>query len=78
MSYKIIDGVLYQSVDAQGIQAQLDDLVAKVKPYTEGIAQCEAQIKEYKAQIATIVANSSVDKEAAKILAPEKADFLGF
>lgn len=77
-SYKLIDGVLYQAVDTIEIQAKLNEVVEAVKPYKTGIEQCEAQIKEYNAQISVIIANSGIDKEVAKVVDPEKASFLGF
>lgn len=77
-SYKVIDGILYQSVDTKEIQAKLDNLVAEVKPYKTGIDECNAQIKAYEQQISLMVTNSGIDKEMAKIIDPEKSSFLGF
>lgn len=77
MKYRIIDGVLYQAVDTAVLKDRLNSVVEQIRPYKEGIQQCEAQIAEYKEQIASIVANSGLDKEAARALDPEKADFLG-
>lgn len=75
--YKIIDGVLYAEVDSAGILNKANSVVESVRAYKEGIAQCQAQIKEYERQISAIVNESGIDKEAIRILDPEKASFLG-
>lgn len=77
MEYKVIDGVLYQSVDVSGFRDKLNTLVEQVRPYKEGIQQCRKQIEEYEIQITRIVQGSGLDKEIAKALDPEKASFLG-
>lgn len=75
--YKVIDGVLYQSVDTTTIKDRLNSVMEQVRPYKDGIQQCENQIREYKDQITTIVQASGLNCEVVKIIAPEKADFLG-
>lgn len=75
--YKLIDGKLYRELDTTDIQNRLQQVLAEVKPYKDGIQQCEAQIAEYEAQISTIIANSGIDKEIIRVIDPEKADFLG-
>lgn len=82
--YKVIDGVLYAEVSSSEIQQKLNTAVERVRPYKEGIAQCEQQIsayenqiKEYKSQISSIIAESGIDREAAALVDPEKTSFLG-
>lgn len=75
--YKVIDGVLYQSVDTTAIKDRLNSVVEQVRPYKDGIQQCENQIREYKEQITAIVQASGLNHEVVKAIAPEKADFLG-
>lgn len=77
MSYKLIDGVLYQTVDTAGVREQVDAVIAQVQPYKDGIKQCERQIAQYHDQIARIISGSGIDAEIVRALAPEKADFLG-
>lgn len=75
--YKLIDGVLYQSIDTTGFQDLLNRTVEQVRPYKDGIYQCERQIEEYRQQITAIVTNSGLDREVARAIDPTKADFLG-
>lgn len=77
MAYKMIDGVLYQSIDTQGFQDKLNNVVEQVRPYKDGIYQCKKQIEEYEAQIHHIVSNSGLDRDVARAIDPTKADFLG-
>lgn len=77
MDYKLIDGILYQAIDTAPVKAKLNSVIEQVRPYKEGIKQCEDQIEEYKKQIATIIETSGLNKEIAKAIDPEKADFLG-
>lgn len=75
--YKVIDGVLYQSVDTAAIRDRMNSVMEQVRPYKDGIQQCENQIREYKEQITTIVQSSGLNREVVRALDPEKADFLG-
>lgn len=84
MKYRIIDGVLYQSVDTSEITQKLDSLVERVRPYKEGIQQCESKIAEYQnqadeyqRQIVKLVQESGIDQEVARAVDPDKASFLG-
>lgn len=77
MQYKMIDGVLYQAIDTESFQGKLNSVVEQVRPYKEGIYQCERQIREYQNQISSIVGNSGLDREIARAIDPTKADFLG-
>ena len=72
-------------IDSAELQETVDRTVEEVRPYAEGIAQCEAQIKqneaqiaEYKRQIDEIIERSGLEAEAVKAISPEKASFLGF
>ena len=76
--YKVIDGVLYKSVDTTGLHSQIDKVINEIQPYKDGIKQCEDQITQYNNQINTIIANSGLDKEVVKAVAPDKANLLGF
>lgn len=87
MTYKIIDGKLCKvtEIDSTELQEMVDRTVEEVRPYAEGIAQCEAQIRqneaqiaEYRRQIDEIVVRSGLETEAVKVFSPEKASFLGF
>ena len=75
--YKMIDGRLYQCIDTAGFQDLLNRTVEQVRPYKDGIIQCERQIEEYRQQISAIVANSGLDREVARAIDPVKSDFLG-
>lgn len=87
MAYKIIDGKLCKvvEIDSAELQNTVDCTVEAVRPYAEGIAQCEAQIKqneaqiaEYRRQIDDIISKSGLEAEAVRVFSPEKASFLGF
>lgn len=75
--YKLIDGVLYQAIDTEGYKGKLDSLVEQIRPYKDGIVQCENQIQEYRQQMSHIIANSGLSREIARAIDPIKADFLG-
>lgn len=83
-NYRIIDGVLYQSIDTSEVTQKLDSLAEKVRPYKEGIQQCELKISEYQKQadeyqrqIAKFVEESGIDQDVARAIDPDKASFLG-
>lgn len=85
MKYEKINGKLYIELDETTILSKIDDAYAAIMPYVDGIKTCdnnieayELQKKKYLMEIDQYLANSELDKELIKQLAPQKATEMGF
>lgn len=78
MAYKIIDGVIYKTVDGAETKAKVNALATQIAPYQQGIkdlnatiAKCKEQIVGYDKTINNIIAASGLDTELLSVIAPE-------
>jgi len=84
--YKIIDGKIYQTMDnVDSLKVNIEKLYRDVQGYNTALQNCETQIKTfthqketYQNQIDQLIANSGIDAELVKLIAPDKASVLGF